>query len=142
MGKFYFGDDMKFVGSGEIGTLTFDDRLTDCMTDFRVPLSDKEELSFECEVNPSLFSQLVGGIDLSSYRDASSYTLIGKLPERVQIRRHKKKRINKKWAKRYGYKTIYKNVQLTDVHFDPSYAIADDGAVTFTGISFDANVFK
>lgn len=27
------------------------------------------------------------------------------VPKQVQVRKHKKRRINKKWAKRYGYKT-------------------------------------
>lgn len=30
-----------------------------------------------------------------------------KIPKVVQVRKHKKWRINKKWAKRYGYKTVY-----------------------------------
>ena len=29
------------------------------------------------------------------------------VPKFVQVRTHRKKRINKKWLKRYGYKTIY-----------------------------------
>lgn len=29
--------------------------------------------------------------------------------DKVQVKRHKKKRINKKWAKRYGYKVIKTN---------------------------------
>lgn len=34
--------------------------------------------------------------------------LLGENPYLVQVRTHKKKRINKKWAKRYGYITKYK----------------------------------
>ena len=34
--------------------------------------------------------------------------LLGKNPYLIQARTHKKKRINKKWAKRYGYITKYK----------------------------------
>lgn len=34
--------------------------------------------------------------------------LLGENPYLVQVRTHKKKRINKKWAKRYGYVTKYK----------------------------------
>ena len=47
--------------------------------------------------------------------------------EKVQIRKHKKKRINKKWIKRYGYK-IYKNTLLKDGEvvkiFDKIYMIS------------------
>ena len=35
--------------------------------------------------------------------------LLGENPYLVQARTHKKKRINKKWAKRYGYITKYKS---------------------------------
>ena len=42
------------------------------------------------------------------------------LPKVVQARTHKKRRINKKWAKRYGYKTIYetKRAKAMDVTID------------------------
>lgn len=42
------------------------------------------------------------------------------IPKMVQARMHKKKRINKKWAKRYGYKTIYetKRAKVMDVTID------------------------
>ena len=35
--------------------------------------------------------------------------MLGKNPYLIQARTHKKKRINKKWAKRYGYVTKYKS---------------------------------
>ena len=39
------------------------------------------------------------------------------IPKMVQTRRHKKRRVDKKWAKRYGYKTIYetKRSKVMDV---------------------------
>ena len=42
------------------------------------------------------------------------------VPKAVQVKTHKKKRINKKWAKRYGYKTIYeiKKAKVMDVTID------------------------
>ena len=42
------------------------------------------------------------------------------IPKVVQAKTHKKKRINKKWAKRYGYKTIYetKRAKVMDVTID------------------------
>lgn len=118
MGKFYFGEGMTFLGSGEIGTLTIDDRFTEGVSDVHIPLSCNEEISMECEINHSALSKLIGGVDLSNRDDITSYTLTGKLPRRVQARRHKKKRINKKWAKRYGYKVVYEDVRVTDVHFN------------------------
>ena len=42
------------------------------------------------------------------------------IPKMVQAKTHKNKRINKKWAKRYGYKTIYetKRAKVMDVTID------------------------
>ena len=40
------------------------------------------------------------------------YTMEADIPNKVQNRTHKRWRINKKWAKRYGYKTINKRVKL------------------------------
>ena len=42
------------------------------------------------------------------------------IPKLVQVKTHKKKRINKKWAKRYGYKTVYeiKKSRVMDVTID------------------------
>lgn len=39
------------------------------------------------------------------------------IPKTVQTRKHKKRRINKKWAKKYGYKTVYetKRAKVMDV---------------------------
>lgn len=126
MGILYLGNNKEFLGVGEIGTLTFDDELTDCTTkEDYIPLSDKKEISFECEVNPSLFQQLVG---LCSCDYDKSYTLTGEMPKLVPVRHHKKKRINKKWIKRYGYKTVYKKVRIDDVHFDSD---SDDCSCSF-----------
>ena len=118
MGKFYFGEGMSFLGTGEIGTLTLDDRFTEGVSNVHIPLSCNAEISMECELNHSALSKLIGGVDLSNRDDITSYTLTGKLPRRVQARWHKKKRINKKWAKRYGYKVVYEDVRVTDVRFN------------------------
>lgn len=42
------------------------------------------------------------------------------IPKAVQTKTHKKRRINKKWEKRYGYKTIYetKHARSMDVTID------------------------
>lgn len=42
------------------------------------------------------------------------------IPKTTQTRKHKKKRINKKWAKRWGYKTVYetKKAKVMDVTID------------------------
>lgn len=42
------------------------------------------------------------------------------VPKLVQVRKHKKWRINKKWAKRYGYKLVYekKTAKVADITLD------------------------
>lgn len=119
MGVFYFGDGNKFLGIGEIGELTFDEEIPEYVKDIRYPLSDKAELTCEVEVNAPLFARAVGGVDIAQLNgDCTSFTIEGKVPRQVQVRRHKKKRINKKWAKRYGFKTIFETIRLTNVEFN------------------------
>ena len=97
-------------------TLSFENgKLPDYVTSTEMKLSASEEYTFECEVNMPLFSELIG-VDMSHSPDISSFTLIAQKPYQVQSRRHKKKRINKKWAKRYGYITKFKNVRLENVN--------------------------
>lgn len=66
-------------------------------------LSDTAKLTIECgTANNNVLSKLVGKIPDEYDIDYSIY---------VQARKHKKKRINKKWAKRYGYKCVTKTAK-------------------------------
>ena len=55
-------------------------------------------------------------------KDADKYAVIKEteVPKFVQARTHKKRRINKKWKKRYGMKVIYekKRAKVVDVTID------------------------
>lgn len=62
--------------------------------------------NFECDVNQFNLEALM------PKSLTNKFTMTMDVPEEVQFRRHKCKRINKKWAKRYGYKTIYKTVSF------------------------------
>ena len=46
-------------------------------------------------------------------KDISKYTEVREtqIPQVVQARKHKKRRINKKWKKRYGTKVVYKTIR-------------------------------
>lgn len=59
------------------------------------------EMSFNCDMTDLNIDALFG-IDMAKKPDAYDITFI----KMVQCRIHKRKRINKKWAKRYGYKPI------------------------------------
>lgn len=90
--------------------------VTDGVISVDVPLSYEAEMNYEVTINESLFKKLT----MFENPEATSYTLRCRCPYMVPKRRHKKKRINKKWAKRYGYITKFKDVKLEDVHFDNS----------------------
>lgn len=71
-------------------------------------LFDNTSCSFTLESDKQLNVEelfKILGIDISKKPD--SYTI--QYPKFVQMRKHKKKRINKKWIKRYGYKQIWVN---------------------------------
>lgn len=63
-----------------------------------------KECSFSAttSINKDLFRLLCGLSDVGS--SCSPFALYS--TKRVQVRRHRKKRINKKWAKKYGYRVI------------------------------------
>lgn len=81
-------------------------------------ISADAEMSFECEtiLNPNAMRALLG-LDLAPGPDnyISSMSFLGKGIKQMQIRKHRKKRINKKWAKRYGYKTVFTDVKIDGV---------------------------
>lgn len=80
-------------------------------------ISASEVASFEAEmtcVNPNLLRELIG------YPSNSFSLTFEGMPRLVQVRKHKKKRINKKWAKIYGYKTIIDKMTIKDVAITPN----------------------
>ena len=57
------------------------------------------------EINHGTFEQMMEQVSNNPSRWDLHYTV------KVQNRRHKKRRINKKWAKRYGYKSVEKVIK-------------------------------
>lgn len=66
-------------------------------------LNREDSFSFtsDIDINTDLFRTLCGEPDVGS----TPFVLYSE--RRIQARRHRKKRINKKWAKKYGYRQIY-----------------------------------
>jgi hypothetical protein len=117
MNKVYI-EEFELSDKFRLNTISFDRyKIPAYITRINSPLSASEEVTFECDVDPRLFSNITGA-DISRFSDTTGITLEFRSPYDVQIRRHKKKRIDKKWAKRYGYKTVYEDVRITDVHFN------------------------
>ena len=104
-----------------------DSMLPEYVKCFSAPISADAEVSFECDIDTSLYAKLIG-IDLADGQDATCASMIFQKPYQIQRRHHKKKRINKKWGKRYGYVTKFKTYQLEDVHIEQN-----EGDLSFTG---------
>ena len=116
MNRLYL-EGVEFTSIDKLENLSFEHgQAPDYVTSIHYPLSTSKEVSFECEIDAQRFSKLMD-VDLAQRGDLTSFTVEYTAPYQVQIRRHRKKRINKKWAKRYGYKTMFKTVKMTDVQF-------------------------
>lgn len=94
---------------------------------FSAPMSADAEVSFKCDIDTLIFAKLTG-IDLADGQDATCASMIFQKPYQVQRKRHKKKRINKKWAKRYGYVTKFKTYCMDEVSIEQN-----EGTLSFTG---------
>jgi hypothetical protein len=117
MNKIYM-DEFQLSNKFLLDTISFDRyKIPAYITRIDSPISASEEVTFECDVDPKLFSNMTGA-DISSFSDATGFSLEFRSPYDVQVRRHKKKRINKKWAKRYGYKTKFRSVRMTACSFN------------------------
>ena len=120
--------ELRFDANGEVfKTLEFamdTEELPEYITGIRTPLSIDAEISFEMDLNDPVFMKLTG-IDIARGTDMTAVTLIGHTPYQVQRRHHKKKRINKKWAKKYGYVTKFREYRLEDVEIHQDSEILD-----------------
>lgn len=79
------------------------------------PLSTEAEFTVEAEIDAPVFYELC---DIPPTTDAQTFTIQYQGTVTEQVRKHKKKRINKKWAKRYGYRTVLKTYQMNEVRFE------------------------
>ena len=104
-----------------------DSMLPEYVKRFSAPMSADAEVSFECDIDTSLFAKLIG-IGLVNGQDATCASMIFQKPYQVQRKHHKKKRINKKWAKRYGYVTKFKTYRMDEVFIEQN-----ESTLSFTG---------
>ena len=68
-------------------------------------LSADYTLTFDSKTDNSGELKKIFGVDMSNLPDAYDVQFV----KIMQARKHRKKRINKKWLKRYGVKQIYVN---------------------------------
>ena len=131
----YLSDGTKFIELSNID---------DVSMDITPEISGRFNNSMSCEltfdnsyVNEELLNKM-------TTVDPSKYTFIISIPYAVQVRKHKKKRINKKWAKRYGYRLKFIEGKTKDAtyntqtgEFDFSY----DDETVWQLYKHDADIF-
>lgn len=74
------------------------------------------EATFEAEIDIPMVHRFSGIFD-ASMLGGQSFSAEFSEPYQEQRRKHKKKRINKKWAKRYGYVTKYRKWRIKEMTF-------------------------
>lgn len=89
------------------------------------PLTELIEMELEATIDVPTFTMLTG-----PGTPARGFTMQWEGTYQEQIRKHKKKRINKKWAKRYGYRDVpciyrFNDAKLSD-NFDGSFEVRTD----------------
>lgn len=112
-GSFYLND--KYL-TDMLPEITFsDDDIPQYIKGFSLTDPASAELKFEADINIPLVHK-IAGVDLT-YPGVQSISAEFSEPYQVQRRKHRKKRINKKWAKRYGYVTKYRKWRINEVSF-------------------------
>lgn len=76
----------------------------------------KADLEIETEIDIPMVHRFSGVFD-ASMLGGQSFSAEFSEPYQEQRRKHKKKRINKKWAKRYGYVTKYRKWRIKEMTF-------------------------
>ena len=74
-------------------------------------MKQNTSITTEFSTEETVESNKILGVDIAQMPD--SYNI--KYIKIVQVRKHKKNRINKKWLKRYGYKKVIVNSNGWDV---------------------------
>lgn len=98
----------------KLSEVTFSDNdIPDYVISIRHALSVSAEFTMEADINAPLFHKITG-IDLAA-PGVQSFSTEFSEPYQEQRRKHKKKRINKKWAKKYGYVTKFRKWRIKEV---------------------------
>ena len=74
-------------------------------------MKQNTSITTEFSTEKTVESNRILGVDIAQMPDSYNILYI----KIVQVRKHKKKRINKKWLKRYGYKKVIVNSKGWDV---------------------------
>ena len=110
-GSLYIGD--QYLTSKLPDIAFSEDDIPDYVKHINRHLSASADFELEAEIDGPAFTRLLG-VDLSG---AQSFSAEFSEPYQEQRRKHKKKRINKKWAKRYGYVTKFRKWRIKEMTF-------------------------
>lgn len=117
------GTDNYTMGPGQLyimdeaSTFMIDAPAAECRMD--IPLSAEAEPDYNFEFRAPLVQEFMGmgylvdeGLLRSVSEQPQGFYLEYYADIQIQARRHRKKRIDKKWLKRYGYKTVRRKIRL------------------------------
>lgn len=109
----YLSDGTKFMNMSNI---------SDASIDATSEISDKEYCTFNSSMNCELTMEnsYVNEelLDKIITVEPNKCTFIMSIPYAVQIKKHRKKRINKKWAKKYGYRLEFIEGKTKDTTYN------------------------
>ena len=90
--------------------MNFCDEKFETNTKYMMPPCSSQGI--ELSLDKSVDIDTLLGIDVSHFPDKYAISTV----HFVQARKHKKRRINKKWAKRYGYRQVIKKSKGWEIH--------------------------
>lgn len=96
--------------------ISIEDEMFKHIRSFNLADPKSAEFTMEAEIDIPMVHRFSGVFDASMLGGQSFSAEFGE-PYQEQRRKHKKKRINKKWAKRYGYVTKYRKWRIKEVTF-------------------------
>ena len=116
-GSFYINDALLNIQT-EItdSPIRIDDEFPKYIRSWNLADPASSEATFEAEIDIPMVHRFSGIFD-ASILGAQSFSAEFSEPYQEQRRKHKKKRINKKWAKRYGYVTKFRKWRIKEMTF-------------------------
>ena len=112
------GSGSLYIDNERLGTLLEiqDEPFPQYIKSFNIADPKSAEFTMEADIDIPMFHRFSGVFD-TSMLGGQSFSAEFSEPYQEQRRKHKKKRINKKWAKRYGYVTKYRKWRIKEMTF-------------------------
>ena len=107
-----------YIDNKRLGTLLEiqDEPFPQYIKSFNIADPANAKATFEADIDIPMFHRFSDVFD-ASLLGGQSFSTEFTEPYQEQRRKHKKKRINKKWAKRYGYVTKFRTWRIKEMTF-------------------------